>query len=113
MKKNLLFAFMMLWGAFSFGQQNDYAYLSLMNKTQLSKLYLQEVQRVTMSLNLIAFDSTNADIPKTPYVSKKFKRVKSKVDSYNKMLMTEYYDVIPYADKKNIIDAILYLKTMD
>lgn len=113
MKKCFFLAISLFFCFKGFSQQTDYAYLSLMNKTQLSKLYLQEVQRVTMSLNLIAFDSTNADIPKTPYISKKFKRVKSKVDSYNKLLMTEYFDVIPYADKKNIIDAILYLKTMD
>jgi hypothetical protein len=38
--------------------------------------------------------------------------VAKKVASYQNTLMKEYAEVIPYADKKDLIEAILYLKRL-
>ena len=83
-----------------------------MSKVQLATIYLQEVNRVTKQLPTIAFDSTLADIPKSKYLSKKFADVNKKVASYQATLLEQYAEVIPYADKKELIEAIIYLKQL-
>jgi len=81
-----------------------------MSKVQLANIYLQEVNRVTKKLPTIAFDSTLADVPKSKYLSKKFADVTKKVASYQATLLERYAEVIPYADKKELIEAIIYLR---
>lgn len=92
--------------------QTDTMALYQMNKVQLSKIYLEEVAKVTPSLPTIPFDSSMADIPKSKYLSAKFKSVSEKIASYNKTLLQEYAEIIPYADKKDLIDAIIYIRSL-
>lgn len=89
---------------------NDTIYFSSMAKVDLAKVYLTEVQRVTKKLNVCAFDSVDANVPKNKYTIDKFKSVNAMVDEYNKELMIQFIDLIPYADKKQIVNAIIYLK---
>ena len=81
-----------------------------MNKVQLATIYLNEANRVVKSIPVVTFDSGMVDIPKSKYLSKKFKDVAVKVKSYQKSLLENYMEIIPYADKKELIDAIIYLK---
>ena len=81
-----------------------------MNKVQLAQIYLTEVNRVTKKMPTIAFDSTMADVPKSKYLGAKFKKVATKIADYQKTLLAEYAEIIPYADKKNLIEAIIYLR---
>jgi hypothetical protein len=92
--------------------QSDTMALYQMNKVQLSKVYLEEVTKITSTLPVIPFDSTLADIPKSKYLSTKFKTVAEKISSYNKTLLEQYAEIIPYADKKDLINAILYLRSL-
>ena len=90
--------------------QSDTIYFFTMTKVDLAKVYLTEVQRVTKKLNVCAFDSVDANVPKNKYTIDKFKSVNQMVDEYNKELMIQFIDLIPYADKKDIVNAIIYLK---
>lgn len=81
-----------------------------MNKVQLASIYLTEVNRVVKSIPVVTFDSGMVDVPKSKYLSKKFKDVASKVKSYQKSMMENYIEIVPYADKKELIYAIIYLK---
>lgn len=110
MKKFLLILLLISTGKLF--AQTDTIALYQMNKVQLSKIYLDEVAKLTPSLPTIPFDSSLADIPKSKYLSAKFKSVAEKVASYNKTLLQEYAEIIPYADKKDLIDAILYLRSL-
>jgi hypothetical protein len=92
--------------------QQDSVNLAGMTKVQLAKVYLQEVQRVTRETALVAFDSVAADVPATKYTSKKFEAVAKKVASYNETLMEQFMEIIPYADKKELLESILYLKQL-
>lgn len=83
-----------------------------LNKVQLSKMYLDEVAKLTPALPTIPFDSSLADVPKSKYLSAKFKSVASKVKTYNDTILKEYIEIIPYADKKDLIDAIIYLRSL-
>lgn len=94
-----------------FGQTaNDTITLYQMNKVQLAQIYLTEANRVIKKLPTIAFDSSMADVPKSKYLSKKFMTVTKKVASYQETLLKEYAEIIPYADKKDLVEAIIYLK---
>ena len=83
-----------------------------MNKVQLATMYLEESNRVVKKMPLSAFDSTMADVPKSKYLNKKFARVAKKVESYNQTVLKDLAEIIPYADKKDLIDAILYLRKL-
>jgi len=112
MKKTLcMFALLLISSVKGFTQTaNDTITLYQMNKVQLAQIYLTEANRVTKKLPTIAFDSSMADIPKSKYLSKKFLSVNKKVASYQETLLKEYAEIIPYADKKDLIEAIIYLK---
>lgn len=83
-----------------------------MNKVQLATIYLQESNRVVKKIPLSTFDTTMADVPKSKYLNKKFNRVAKKVESYNKTVLQDLAEIIPYADKKDLIEAILYLRKL-
>jgi hypothetical protein len=108
MKK--LFVIAMLVMAINKTQAQDTITYYQMNKVQLAQIYLTEVNRVTKKMPTIAFDSTMADVPKSKYLGAKFKKVATKIADYQKTLLAEYAEIIPYADKKNLIEAIIYLR---
>ena len=97
---------------YSQAEPQDTIALYQMNKVQLATIYLTEANRVVKKMPVIAFDSSMADVPKSKYLNAKFKNVAKKVASYQNTLLKEYAEVIPYADKKDLIEAILYLKRL-
>lgn len=82
------------------------------SKIQLTDIYLKEVVRVTSAISTYAFDNIGSTVPTTKYTQTKFKKVRNKCDSYNETLLNEYKEIIPYADKEDLIRAILYLKSL-
>lgn len=111
MKKCLMILALALASVKGFSQTtNDTITLYQMNKVQLAQIYLQEANRVTKKIPSTAFDSSMADVPKSKYLSKKFATVSKKVASYQESLLKEYAEIIPYADKKDLIEAIIYLR---
>jgi hypothetical protein len=108
MKK--LFVIAMLVMAIHKTQAQDTITFYQMNKVQLAQIYLTEVNRVTKKMPTIAFDSTMADIPKSKYLGAKFRKVTIKMASYQEKLFAEYAEIIPYADKRDLINAIIYLR---
>lgn len=106
---NKLITIALLMATFSAKAQDITAYQQ-MSKVQLSTIYLQEVNRVTKQLPTTAFDSLMVDIPQSKYLSKKFQQVNKKIASYQSTLLKEYAEIIPYANKPELIQAIIYLK---
>lgn len=92
--------------------QTDTIALYQMNKVQLTQIYLAEVNRVVKNIPVVTFDSGMVDVPKSKYLSKKFKDVDAKVKAYQKALLIDYTEIIPYADKVELINAIIYLKEL-
>lgn len=108
MKK--LFVIALLVMAINKTQAQDEVTFYQMNKVQLAQIYLTEVNRVTKKMPTIAFDSSMADVPKSKYLAAKFKKTATKIADYQKTLLAEYAEIIPYADKKDLVEAIIYLK---
>ena len=82
------------------------------NKIKLTEIYLNEVIRVTNILPICAFDTVSNNVPKSDYTDNKFKRTEKKVNRFTDVLMREYREIIPYADKKELIRSIIYLKSI-
>lgn len=110
--KKILFALIMIAGSKAVVAQSSASELSLMKKVELADVYLKEVQRVSKKLALIAFDTVPSNVPATKYTNNKFKKVSSRMDAYNKTLIEQFMEIIPYADKKDIVDKIIYLRTL-
>ena len=109
MRKSI-FALILLAGTAS--AQTDSTQLAAMRKVDLADVYLKEVQRVSQKMALIAFDTVPANVPDTKYTQAKFKKVTGKMDAYNETLLKQFMEIIPYADKPEIIRSILYLRSL-
>lgn len=90
--------------------QTDSLQLTGLKKVELSDIYLKEVQRVSQKLALVAFDTVQSNVPSSKYTKAKFEKVTKKMDAYNETLVKQFNEIIPYADKKDIIKSILYLR---
>lgn len=110
--KNIL-SIIFLFFAYSATAQEVDSTLYQKTKVELAKVYVTEVQRVCGITPLLTFnDSVPANVPTTKYTTKKFKVVGSKLSKYQEAMMQEYLEIIPYSDKKEIIETILYLRTI-
>jgi hypothetical protein len=52
------------------------------------------------------------DVPSTKYTQKKFEEVSKITAKSNEILLEEYAEIVPYADKQKIVKAIIYLRTL-
>lgn len=80
------------------------------SKIELSQLYIKEVQRVNGKLYVLPLLEVKDNVPTSKYTNKKFVAVQKKCDSFNNVLSTHFYEMLPYADKQQLINAILYLQ---
>ena len=110
--KKVILIMMLAFASMKINAQTDTIALYQMNKVQLASIYLTEVNRVVKSIPVVTFDSGMVDVPKSKYLSKKFKDVATKVKSYQNSLLEDYMEIIPYADKVELINAIIYLKEL-
>lgn len=90
--------------------QNQDSALVAMSKIELSKIYIEEVKRVTEKMAFVAFPTIEGTVPNSKYTQKKFQSVKAKTDAYNTVLTEKFWDIVPYADKDQLIKCIVYLK---
>ena len=82
--------------------------LSKMTKTQLTSIYMGEITE------LLAYAPSaplqEGDAPDNKYLQKELKKINKSVVANAVVLKQNYKDIIPYADKAQIIEVILYLQ---
>lgn len=110
MKQILTIAFVAVLGTAN-AQTADSTLLK-MTKVDLSKIYISEVQRVVKALPMTSLKDVDGSVPKSKYTQAKFTKVAKKVELYNKSLLDEMLEIIPYSDKAELIEAITYLKSL-
>lgn len=82
--------------------------LALRSKLDLTEIYLNQVTHV---LSIMPKTALNVDdAPKNKMTESHWKAVNKSTKSYSDTILERYKDIIPYADKENIIDAILWLQ---
>ena len=101
--------------------------LKRMNKTTLTEIYLNQVAQLCMNAPYAPFtifgkDSSNyeptitntkMDIPTSDYLQNKCTLTISQSVQYGDVIKKEFYEVLPYSDKRDIITGILYLQKVN
>lgn len=82
--------------------------LTKMTKNQLTSIYLGEI------IEMLAYAPEAAlhlgDVPDNKYIRGKFEKINKSTGNHAVVLKESYKDIIPYADKAQIIEGILYLQ---
>jgi hypothetical protein len=114
MKKPLMIVLLAFGMKASAQQEQSYAQMS---KMQLTKIYLEQVQKLALAAPYSSFtmsDTTGViDMPTSKYLKNKRDAVTKTTANFNKTINVELYEVIPYADKQQIIEAILFLENIN
>ena len=88
-----------------------------MSKMQLTKIYLEQVQQLALAVPYSSFtmsDTTGViDMPFSKYLKNKRDAVSKVTANFNKAINIELYEIIPYADKEQIIQAIQFLENIN
>lgn len=82
--------------------------LTKMTKNQLTSIYLGEITEMLAYAPEAALHI--GDVPDNKYIRGKFEKINKSTNNHAVVLKQSYKDIIPYADKAQIIDAILYLQ---
>jgi hypothetical protein len=90
-----------------------------MNKLDLTKIYLEQVQSLNNILPYASFNIKGQasgvkqiDIPKSKYTNSKRTKVSTKAQNYNETVNENLNEIIPYSDKNEIIKGILFVQEM-
>lgn len=129
MKK--LFTFILLTIMFIGANAEPRAYnrssLKKMTKTTLTEIFINQVSQLSINLPYVPFtlfgkDSSNfeatsvnvkLDIPNSEYFENKRTTTITESVHYGDVVKKEFYEIIPYADKQDIINSILYLQKVN
>ena len=88
-----------------------------MSKMQLTKIYLEQVQKLALAAPYASFTVTDTtgviDMPTSKYLKNKRDAVTKVTTNFNKIINVELYEVVPYADKAQIIQAIQFLENIN
>lgn len=114
MKKIKVLLAMMLVSAVCYSQDSLYTkeQLESTGKLSLTTIYLNQVNELVKMLPNVVFTSYNLknDVPNNRYVNSRRERVAKGTEQYNEEFMRNYKDIVPYADKKDLVEGILYMQ---
>lgn len=129
MKNLLTLIIVMMTVIMTNGEPRQYNRSSLkqMTKTTLTEIYLNQVSQLSVNLPCTPFtlfgkDTTNyestsvnikLDIPNSEYLETKRNNTITESIHYGDVVRKEFYEIIPYADKQDIINSILYLQKVN
>ena len=118
MKKIKVLLAMMLVSAVSYSQDSTSTYtreqLESTGKLSLTTIYLNQVSDLVEMLPNVVFTSYNLknDVPSNRYVNSRRAKVIKGTAQYNEEFIKSYKDIVPYADKKDLTNGILYLQSV-
>jgi DNA polymerase III delta prime subunit len=114
MKKTLTMMLLAFGMKASAQQEQSYEQMS---KMQLTKIYLEQVQKLALAAPYASFTVTDTtgviDMPTSKYLKNKRDAVTKVTNNFNKTINVELYEVVPYADKAQIIQAIQFLENIN
>ena len=114
MKK--IFITLMLLTSIAKAQDSLYTKEQLMatGKLSLTTIYLNQCNQLVTLLPRAIFNDYNFknDIPKNKFVTKRRENVSDATQNFNAYYAENYRDIVPYADKKELVDGIIYLQSI-
>ena len=115
MKKTML-GLMLLVSGYAQSQDSLYTKEQLMStgKLSLTTIYLNEVSQIVSLMPSAIFSDYNIknDVPSNKYVNSRREKVAKEMDDFNEVFMDRYKDIVPYADKQDLVNGILYLQSV-
>lgn len=90
--------------------------LEKMDKLQLTKVYLGKLNKLIRISPYMSFgfiepkDTKTLRIPSHAINEKNMANYKKKEKEFNKVVEDNLYNIIPYSDKKDIMDAIMFMQ---
>jgi hypothetical protein len=84
--------------------------LTPLTKVALTTIYLNQVANLSDLLGKTAL--REGDVPTNRYINGQWKSIDNAVLKHNKVTLEKYKSIIPYADKDEIINSILFLQEM-
>lgn len=90
--------------------------LEKMDKLQLTKVYLSKLNKLIRISPYMSFgfiepkDTKTLRIPSHAINEKNMANYKKKEKEFNKVVEDNLYNIIPYSDKKDIMDAIMFMQ---
>lgn len=84
--------------------------LTPLKKVDLTTIYLNQVAALTELLGKTALK--DGDVPSNKYVNSQWKTIDKSVIKHNLTIIERYKSIIPYADRDEIINSILFLQEM-
>lgn len=118
MKKRILTILFMLSGtAYAQNEAVTDSTLGQMNKDQLTRLYIAQVNQIIDKIpysvwGLIPQDKP-LEVPKTKYIQRKTDVIEKQAFVYAEKNTEMMYEVVYYADKQDLVKAILYLQKVN
>ena len=111
MKKLLL---LLLLSNVAYAQDSLYTkeQLTATGKLSLTTIYLNQCNQLVTLLPKVVFNDYNFknDIPVNKFVTKRRENVNDATVKFNAYYSENYRDITPNADKKELVDGILYLQ---
>ena len=91
--------------------------LQVMNKGQLVDIYITQVNQLIEKLPYTVWglmaQETKLDVPNSKYIGRKRKGVSHDASNYKDTNSDLMYEVVYYADKPALINAVLYLQLLN
>ena len=107
---------MLLVSGYAQSQDSLYTKEQLMStgKLSLTTIYLNEVSQIVSLMPSAIFSDYNIknDVPSNKYVNSRREKVAKEMDDFNEVFMDRYKDIVPYADKQDLVNGILYLQSV-
>ncbi len=115
MKKTLI-AIMVCMSSYAFGQTQADSLkareleLEKMGKLSLTRTYIEIVASSITTLPNMPFVNSLENVPSNGFTKQRWKKINKSSYRHIKVLRKQYKDLLPYADKKDIIKAILFME---
>jgi hypothetical protein len=113
--KKILVSLFLCMASMAYGQTdtvyvNRVAELNKMGKLSLTKTYVNLVEALMIVAPNIAFANSSQDVPSNRYTRKRWKNINGSSYHHLKNVRENYGDILPFADKQDLIKGILYLE---
>jgi len=82
--------------------------LSKLKKVDLTKIYLDQLTKMVYTLGKTSIKE--GDVPGNKYTDNHWNAINKSSDKYNAVILKMYTDIIPYSDREDIIESILFFQ---
>lgn len=116
MKKFFVCAFMLISSvtlAQVPAEENRLNELSKMGKINLANIYLANLESLFINAPNFPLVDSGENVPDNKYLGKRWKSINRSNFLHLNVLHNNYQDLLPYANKQDLINAIMYLEQVN